>query len=54
MHRCINSENQYLPMMTTTVTSAVVQSMSMTDKLFLDTELSRRVTLVLQKSVGTL
>ena len=54
MHRCINSENQYLPMMTTTVTSGVVQSMSMTDKLFLDTELSRRVTLVLQKSVGTL
>ena len=41
-------------MMTTTVTSGVVQSMSMTDNLFLDTELSRRVTLVLQKSVGTL
>ena len=51
MHHCINSENQCLPI---TVTSAPVQSMSMTDKLFLDTEVSRRVTLVLQKSVGTL
>ena len=38
MHRCINSENQYLPI---TVTSAPVQLMSMTDKLSLDTELSR-------------
>ena len=41
-------------MMTITVTSATVQSMSMTDKLLLDTEVSRRVTPVLQKSVGTL
>ena len=47
----INSENQYLPL---TVTSGIVQSMSMTDNLLLDYGVSRRVTLVLQKSVSTL